>query len=392
MAALALRPDFARAHIYKTDALRNFLGDLEGAKLALKKMPKAVQASEEGATAAVFLWYFLLAGPFEGGRLSPAGLVSMAYPVADLLILAGLVSLTQREVQDIGRTILMFLTAAIIGGILADTAFAAVTLYQPAVPAAALDILFLVSRWAFLAAVIWPATHPVLDARDRENFAPLLQTNLPYVCVPVGVGLAFVAVLSLIGPNLRLYGALGGSVGIIALALLRQYFVVQENRRLGKQIEELAVVDELTGVSNRRYFDEMLDKEIARARRYQRPLSLVMLDINHFKEYNDSRGHPEGDRLLRECAHAVKAQARVTDRVARYGGDEFVVILPETDASKSRLVVDKLRRVVQATLPPVDGLGASIGCAELQPDMSAVSLLEAADQAMYREKPPQSRR
>jgi diguanylate cyclase (GGDEF)-like protein len=342
---------------------------------------------------AVFLWYFILAGLVAQGIPGEAGLVSMAYPVVDLLILAGLVSLIQRETQDIGRTIILLLTGGMLFGIVADVLFALYTTYGWTFPTSAvLDVFWMLGRFGFLAAAVWQLTHPVVETQERENFPPLLKTNLLYITVPTGLGLAILAVVSLIGPNLRLYGALAGVAGIIGLVLIRQFFVLRENRHLSNAMEQLAVTDGLTGLANRRSFNDALEKEMVRAQRYNRPLSLLMMDINNFKKYNDSRGHPAGDKLLKDFARLIKSQLRVTDIVARYGGDEFVIILPETDDENTRLIVDRLHGAVTVGLPQVEGIGTSIGFAALQPEMTSVSLLELADQAMYRDKPVNARR
>jgi diguanylate cyclase (GGDEF)-like protein len=341
---------------------------------------------------AVFLWYFILAGLVAQGIPGEAGLVSMAYPVVDLFILAGLLSLIQREMQDVGRTTTLLLTGGMLFGILADVLFAVDTTYGLSFPAYGLDILWMLGRFGFLAAAVWQLTHPVVDMQARENFPPLLKTNLLYITVPTGLGLAILAVISLIGPNLRLYGALAGVAGIIGLVLLRQFFVLRENRHLSSAMEQLAVTDGLTGLANRRSFNDALEKEIVRAERYKRPLSLLMMDINNFKKYNDSRGHPAGDKLLRDFARIIKSQLRLTDVVARYGGDEFVIILPETDDENTKMIVDRLRGSVKVGLPQVEGIGTSIGFAALQPEMTSVSLLELADQAMYSDKPVNARR
>jgi diguanylate cyclase (GGDEF)-like protein len=151
-------------------------------------------------------------------------------------------------------------------------------------------------------------------------------------------------------------------------------------------VEYLAITDGLTGLFNRRYFNATLEREVLAARRYARQLSLLMMDINHFKEYNDSQGHPAGDQLLREVGRIIKSQLRIVDVVARYGGDEFVVILPETNAENTGFVAKRLQAALKAGLPAVAGPAVSIGCATLQPGMSADSLLELADQDMYRQK------
>jgi diguanylate cyclase (GGDEF)-like protein len=156
---------------------------------------------------------------------------------------------------------------------------------------------------------------------------------------------------------------------------------------------ELAVRDGLTGLFNRREFDSRLADEVQRAARYQRPLSLLMIDIDHFKHYNDQHGHPQGDALLRELSTLFLGCVRSTDFVARYGGEEFAVILPETNPANALAVANSILERVCAhpflyrETQPGGVLTVSIGVGGLsdaQPD--AERLLLAADQALYQAK------
>lgn len=156
---------------------------------------------------------------------------------------------------------------------------------------------------------------------------------------------------------------------------------------------ELAVRDGLTGLFNRRAFDNRLADEVQRAVRYQRPLSLLMIDIDYFKLYNDQHGHPQGDALLRELSTLLLGCVRSTDFVARYGGEEFVVILPETNAGNALAVArSMLERVCVHPFPyretqPGGSLTVSIGVAGFESDHpDPARLLSAADQALYRAK------
>lgn len=151
-------------------------------------------------------------------------------------------------------------------------------------------------------------------------------------------------------------------------------------------LEQLAVTDGLTGLANRRLLDETLAREIIRAQRYQRPVSLLMLDVNNFKLVNDRRGHAAGDEVLRTLASLIRAQLRASDFAARYGGDEFVIILPESDANMARSVAEKLDAAIEGILGLNNGPLVSIGRAAFQPKMTAAMLLEVADQDMYRAK------
>lgn len=165
-----------------------------------------------------------------------------------------------------------------------------------------------------------------------------------------------------------------------------------ENARLHAHVSEQAVTDALTGLPNRRYFDERLESEVGRANRYGKPLTLAMLDIDHFKRINDAYGHAAGDAVLRQVAHVLLEQIRDADFVARYGGEEFVLILPETDVSRALFVAERIRQAVAAaSLRLPDGrelsVTASLGIAAFQGDNgSGDELLRHADRAMYAAK------
>ncbi|WP_051275988.1 diguanylate cyclase [Desulfovirgula thermocuniculi] len=151
--------------------------------------------------------------------------------------------------------------------------------------------------------------------------------------------------------------------------------------------------DSLTGLYNRRQLLLDLEREIARARRYGHPLSLIVLDVDHFKQYNDLNGHLAGDGLLTQLAQLITSGLRSTDLAYRYGGEEFVVLLPETDAAGAVQVAEKLRRKVEEypfpheQKQPGGNLTVSLGVAAF-PDhaQSTRDLLSAADQAMYEAK------
>jgi diguanylate cyclase (GGDEF)-like protein len=153
-----------------------------------------------------------------------------------------------------------------------------------------------------------------------------------------------------------------------------------------------ALIDPLTGLGNRRQFDARLAEEVARARRYTEPLSLVMIDLDRFKDINDKHGHVVGDSVLSAVGVLLAESLRTADLACRYGGDEFSVILPETSKTEAWVVAEKLRSelhdlVVQAkdgtAIPVYASLGVAAYSAEHE---GAVNLLEAADAALYRAK------
>jgi len=151
----------------------------------------------------------------------------------------------------------------------------------------------------------------------------------------------------------------------------------------------LANTDGLTGLYNHRYLQERLRQEVERARRYQRALSLVMADLDHFKIYNDTYGHPRGDEALIEVAHILRRVSRASDVVARYGGEEFTLLLPETSASQAEVVATRARECVNGLRfgwerPGAVNLTLSLGIASYGPGCSSKeALIEAADTALY---------
>jgi diguanylate cyclase (GGDEF)-like protein len=161
------------------------------------------------------------------------------------------------------------------------------------------------------------------------------------------------------------------------------------------EAEQRTLTDPLTGLYNRRSLESLLEREVALAERHQRPLSLVMIDLDYFKQVNDAHGHAAGDHLLRSFADCVRITLRKTDLAFRYGGDEFVVALPQTPIGQAQQVVQKLRQAFAA----VDFTSAiaqlkqqptlSIGLAERSAAwnlLSLTSLIHAADQALYEAK------
>lgn len=152
--------------------------------------------------------------------------------------------------------------------------------------------------------------------------------------------------------------------------------------------EEAAFTDHLTGLANRRRFERQLEREVARTRRFGRPFCLLMLDIDHFKRVNDTHGHEAGDDVLRRLANTIQAGTRGIDMAARIGGEEFAVLLTETDFEHGMEVAERLRAAVKETeIPAVGRVTVSLGLAEFSaatPDARA--LFAAADSALYEAK------
>jgi diguanylate cyclase (GGDEF)-like protein len=179
--------------------------------------------------------------------------------------------------------------------------------------------------------------------------------------------------------------------GLLALAALMLLTLVLASPllRAFRWTEEQASearIDSLTGLANRRALEEILAAEISRAQRFRHELAVVVLDLDRFKEINDSFGHGAGDVMLRAVSRLLTSLARQGDTVARWGGEEFVVVLPETDLPGAQRFAERLRRTIEAQAVGEMRTSASCGVATMLPDDSVEALIAAADQALYRAK------
>lgn len=198
------------------------------------------------------------------------------------------------------------------------------------------------------------------------------------------------------------------SVGLIAQMMLNNRAAFRRERNLVRtaaqlrevsaELDRLARTDALTGIANRRAFFDVLGVEFRRSKRYGRELSVLMLDLDHFKDVNDRWGHPFGDHVLRQTTDVIAANVRESDILGRYGGEEFALALPETPEAAAFGVGEKLRAALEAqefrtadTPPPGEApvrLTVSIGIASLpvEEDQDEVELIGRADQALYEAK------
>jgi len=231
-------------------------------------------------------------------------------------------------------------------------------------------------------------------ARDDRylSYGGLVERVGSFVCVPVRWRGQVIALLdftraepsAFTATEVALFGALS-EVAAHAIG----------NARLFERVQRLSLTDELTGVANRRYLEERLEMEFERASRFTQSLSVLFLDIDHFKMLNDREGHAAGDQILREVAQILLHTVRKLDTVARYGGEELVLLLPKTDRSEALVVAGKIRERVQTEMmgkkvaagQPEQTLTVSIGVATFPGDATdAATLLSRADQALYAAK------
>ena len=158
-------------------------------------------------------------------------------------------------------------------------------------------------------------------------------------------------------------------------------------RRSQARLARMALTDGLTNVFNRAYFDSVLEQETARCRRTGRPLSILLLDLDHFKRINDTYGHPSGDQTLKKVAQVMEKELRKSDTVCRYGGEEFAIVLPETPPSHAYAVAERIRKKIARlslgfSVTASIGLGSSMGATAITPE----TLVREADKALYAAK------
>jgi diguanylate cyclase (GGDEF)-like protein len=165
---------------------------------------------------------------------------------------------------------------------------------------------------------------------------------------------------------------------------------IEERKRIEQQLHQLATTDPLTGALNRRHFFELVEQEFDRSQRYGRQISIILVDLDHFKEINDSHGHIAGDQLLQAVANRFTQSLRQMDIFGRYGGDEFVVLLPETNIEQAKLAAERLHKNVTSKAVETSRgsipLEISIGVASLVNTDDMEKLLIKTDQALYKAK------
>jgi diguanylate cyclase (GGDEF)-like protein len=345
------------------------------------------------------IWHLVLAQTLmEGGRGTLQMLTSVAYPVGDLVLLAGLGVVLLRWSPPILRRPLSSIAAGLALFIAADLVYSYAQLHGGYEAGGAIDTLWIAALALFaLGATSQRGT--LFEA--RETTVPTREVSerrvswFPFAALAIG-GLILISAESgqAFIPGMVLVLA---AVGLTALIAARQYVTQKEMIRLQSelreahdQLAELANHDALTSVANRRSIEVTLVDELERAHRYERNLSVLFLDIDHFKAINDSRGHASGDRVLAEFASVVKSCLRPTDTVGRWGGEEFVAVLPETGAEEGMCVAERIRACVESHRFPLEaggGVTCSIGAGCLPDDATDVAgLIEVADGAMYEAK------
>jgi diguanylate cyclase (GGDEF)-like protein len=326
-------------------------------------------------------WIFMVRPAASDPSIGLLGhIVSVAYPVGDIVLLAMTVRLM---ISGSARNVAFRLVCAALMAFLAgDGAWAVVNQMGWSPGPTAHKLLaeaFLAGYLLFGAA----AAHPGMRSLTRAVEPRSGRISRPLLLALTAASLVGPGLLIVQAARHRVTDVLSIALGCVALFLLVVTRMAQLIKQLDVQTEkvrELAVTDELTGLPNRRAWNTELPRTIERVRRTGDPLVVAILDIDHFKHFNDAYGHPAGDRLLKEAAAAWQDQLRTADHLARYGGEEFVVLLPGATAAQAREIVDRMRLATPL------GQTFSAGIAVWNGGETSDALTDRADKALYEAK------
>ncbi|HEX2701075.1 MAG TPA: GGDEF domain-containing protein [Acidimicrobiales bacterium] len=335
--------------------------------------------------AAMVVWYLVVGPSIRSAPGAVATVLDVAYPVGDLLLLfAVTVVLLGRQRQERTLWLLLAGTGALV---IADVAYARLSLSDSYVGGDWPDAFWMIAELLFVVGAT-SHRHRVHRARAPRRLGQTGVSNLPYAAIVLGYGLLFAVGRS--QATYPLNGLLVGAGAITVVVMARQIRVTVENSRLLGQLHYLAEVDGLTSILNRRSFFEAGEHVIEWAAESSRPVTVLMIDIDHFKRVNDTFGHAVGDKVLVTVASITKAQLRDTDVVGRYGGDELAVVIPDCAVSGGLEVAERIRQAVGAC-PIVTADGSvratlSVGVAEAGRAKDLSTALARADTALYQAK------
>jgi diguanylate cyclase (GGDEF)-like protein len=326
-------------------------------------------------------WVFLIRPVADDSSLSlVARIVSIAYPVGDILVLA----MVTRLLVGAGSRPLAFrlLAAALLLYLAGDATWAVINYVGMEPGPAAVKLLqmnFLTAYVLVGAAGLHRSVREVDDqgAQRTLRLSPALLVLLTAASLIAPAILAYQVWRRQVTDGIAI---VVGSVALFLLVVTRMAQLLRQIERQSRQLSQLSRVDELTGLPNRRAWSAELPVAIERARRDRIELSVALLDLDHFKRFNDEYGHQAGDRLLKGAAAAWSAQLRAVDQLARYGGEEFIVLLPGATAELASGVLERLRGATPA------GQTFSAGVATWDGTETSEDLIARADHALYQAK------
>jgi diguanylate cyclase (GGDEF)-like protein len=233
-----------------------------------------------------------------------------------------------------------------------------------------------------------------IDALGRKSLPERKYKTPSFISYPIAIGPRKIGVLNVADKrggasyNENDLALLDLVAPQIALALERAIWQHRAN-----QFQLMSITDPLTGLHNRRYLEARLSEELNRSKRYDTPMSFMMIDIDDFKFYNDRNGHQAGDRALEITAQCLRSTLRKADVAARYGGEEFSILLPQANLHEAGMIADRLRRTIMNTRfphgesQPLGSVTLSIGLSSSSPSLDSVeAIIRAADRALYHAK------
>jgi diguanylate cyclase len=358
-----------------------------------------------------FSWYFVLGPSMMHGDSSILGrLVGALYPLCNLVLIFCLILLTIRNNQRVMRPVTSLLFMAFTVLTITDTIYNFQQLHDGYITGSLLDLGwplgFLLLGLAARGIYLLPQSQATEQAKGNTPTAkqnPSWQILIPYAWVPT-LGILLFFIWRHEDNSTLVMGVVTGAIILLSLILARQVVAVRELHALyvnndalataNRQLEIQATHDALTGLPNRSFLQKQLEKEAQIAHESNIPAALLLLDLDRFKEVNDTLGHTVGDALLQKIGRRLQSHLRSNDLIARLGGDEFAIILPKTDAEGA---VQAARTLIGALDTPirVDGyafsIGGSIGIALIpEHGFDFTTLLRCADVAMYVAKRSQS--
>jgi diguanylate cyclase (GGDEF)-like protein len=336
---------------------------------------------------ATVIWYIAL-GPAVASAhgFDLPDLVLFAYPVGDLLLLFGVLTVLWRGVPRSSVTSLRIFATGMLVFIAADVTYDYVSTNSTYAGGDPVDTLWMVAlAILFVAAACQLRAAPADEVAAPPRVPAAGPSVLPYLAVAGSYILLTVVGLRSVSIN-PVGGVLLGAVVLTVLVSVRQFAALRDNSRLTARYAELASIDGLTGLYNRRHFMEIAEAAFAHAQRLGQPLAVLLIDVDHFKQINDAHGHAAGDRVLVDVAQSCREQVRPDDIVGRYGGDEFVIVIPEATSQRAAQIAARLTGPL-TRLTSVDGTPTaftiSAGIAESRGSGDLPSLLAHADLAMY---------
>jgi diguanylate cyclase len=382
---------------FPSPADAGYLGFYPLLALGLLALPSAPRSRAEGVkvaldaltvllAAAMVVWYLVVEPVVHSGSDDLATVLSVGYPVGDLVLLYGLVTTLLRRPGD---RPLWLLVGAVSAFVVADVAYAHLSLSGSYAGGDWPDAFWMLAQCLALWAALVQARHPGPAILSDGGANPSGRVSLlPYAAIVIGYGLVVAVGHDVAGASFD--GLLLGAAAITGVVVTRQIRVAAENARLLAELHHLAEVDGLTDALNRRSLFAAGERLLRRAQRLGRPLSVLMIDVDHFKAVNDTHGHGAGDDVLAAVAARTVAHVRSADLVGRYGGDELAVVMPDCGVEEAYEVAERIRDAVAATpIPARSGqiaAAVSIGVSNAEHGDPLAAVLGRADDGLYQAK------